>query len=251
MQISPPNNVYAGLDANKSANPRTGIIYFALDTQKTYQCFIAGSWTLVNSLTSINIFDHTGAATNELSTHVTGSGTATTDSFGHNMKLATGLTNLSKAKYGTAMGFLPTTYTLYGVIKLKSAVTLGTAPAGVPNVFKAGFVYSEDGLNTSIQSTFTVDSESGQWKCVTQTAQELTITNITAPSRTSLLVVIVVNIGDMRYTIYRVDEAVVATHTLIGSYGLDLYFEAYVKALGTPTAEMNVRIDYIGLKALL
>lgn len=47
-------SITAGLDADKPANPKTGSQYLATDTKKQYNCFVAGIWTDVLGVNTVN-----------------------------------------------------------------------------------------------------------------------------------------------------------------------------------------------------
>ncbi len=96
----------AGLDANKSSSPGIGDTYYSTDTQKTYNCYVAGSWVLTSSPAKERYSNHLGALDNFTQIITGGSGGAglaagTTDAANHQMHLSTGNNGWATYAYWT------------------------------------------------------------------------------------------------------------------------------------------------------
>ncbi len=224
-------NYYVGLDASKSVSPGVGDAYLAYDTGKNYICFVAGIWSLSYSPCVEEYTNHLGTTDNILTTVVTGTGSAITDTTNHEMDLSTGI-GAGSAKYIIDRGISPGIGVNFDFNCIVNNIVKGV---GTTSVFQIGL------LHVSRGALFMQNDDAG-WYCYTFKTSSHEQTNIDDILSGDILTI--KNCGD--HILYMVNGIMVASHTGYSS-ALAGFMTVYVSG-GSMTTAKSISVDYIGVQ---
>ncbi|VVB86229.1 Uncharacterised protein [uncultured archaeon] len=240
-----------GLDSQKNANPGKGDTYYAYDTGRQLTCFVNGVWSVVSSPSTIRTGNHEGTVTNFFKTAVVGAPDVTTLTSNHALSMDPNSAGDS-VEYYTDVFYTPDNFTFLASFFIY-AVNLGSA---APNGHEVRIgLHDRLGIdgNASAQAMFMVNSNDGQWKCVTSDGGggHTQVTNISAPSFPGSSFSVYTSPGNgFTLVIYTMNGVIVAVHTNILLPVVNLVSDSYITALSAPTVFATLQTSFIGLDIL-
>lgn len=236
-----------GLDANKSSSPGVGDTYSATDTEKSYFCYVAGTWSEVSSLFSMNAYDeiytnHLGSTDNFIQTAVTGGGTATPDATNHEIDLAVGTAANDTASYDSKKTWQLDTKILILNMKINN-INYGN---GANNNILIGFLDLWNGVPFPGYGVF-FRCVNSAWQTYARNAANTSNDNMTSPVSGDVLT-IVVSSTKVRFYINKV---IIKTYTANIPTGIDLHAGAAVLTRAVVVAGCSISVDWINIMKVL
>ncbi len=227
-----------GLDSEKSSSPSIGNMHIAMDSGKTYTCYVTGYWSISNSSTRARYDNHLGTTDNVMSV-IASVGTGTTDTANHLMVLESGVGSIvQRAAYKANLVVYPALES----IVMNWKVTGIIAGTGGTKKTVVGLTVSESdhaGIN------FQCD-DAGQWITYVSDGFAVQQTDISAVVDGDILTI---QTNGLR-VIFLVNGVVVSSYLTGFAPTSYLYPFAIVTASGYPTVARGISIDYIGFEGM-
>lgn len=230
-----------GLDASKPS-PGVSDVYYAMDTSKTYSCFVNGVWSLVSSPAREEYNNHMGTTDNIMSVAVSGNGTALTNPANHRMDLNTGDSLIGDAQYKHAVGINLGGTDFEINFKIQNLVD----GVGGERDYAIGVV---DAFWTLLGAVF-YQHTAGSWLVQTTNGVTTETTNIASPVAGDILTIKGMRTLDYSDNIIQFlkNGSILATHKTVTLAGITAYAGAAVECTAATSTARQLSIDHIGWK---
>ncbi len=229
-----------GLDSEKISSPSIGNIHIATDTGKTYICFYAGNWSLLDSKNRISYSNHLGNVDNMMSIGATQTTTATENALTHSMDLSAGGLVAGVCNY--YMNF-PCDSTVANYIF--NAKVSGIA-VGAGSTTKKTMI----GMMLSTVNDFGVSFQcdnTGVWSAYSSDAFETERTTIADVVDGDTLTI---TMTGNTFAVFSVNGVKVAQHTVGNAPGGALYPCAVLNCGNNTGTPRTLSVDYIGIEEM-